>query len=433
MPETRIPLLVMGDGPRLPSGLARIARDLTARLVAEEEALGIRVAQLGIDYPGGWAWQGWPLYGYQEHYWGYGRKELSEATQDLVAECGQRPIVLAITDPARLYDSLRPPIKDEPTPHMEMWGYLPIDAHDIGGGLAGPAAVAIRHLTRILAYTAYGAGVLKRTLDREPLSQAKVPGALGRRGQRVAGAAIQHLPHGLEPIFRPDVPLDHADTLFQQWIGDQPQDAVIIGCVATNQLRKDLGLLFAAVAELKQQGRKVALWLHTDKLTHTAWDVGALATTFAFRRTEVLASTNTPEPLTDEQLAARYCRSTVTLAPGLGEGFGYPIAESLACGCPVVHGDYAGGVELISEPGLLVVPAAYRLESCYCLQRPVFKPADVAERLGWVIDRQDRAWRMALSGSVAYLHWKELWPRWRQWIDAGLRTRRNIDGATTNG
>lgn len=426
MTDTRIPFLVMGDGPRLPSGLARIARDLTARLVAEEESLGIRVAQMGIDYPTGWHWGSWPFYGYQEHYWGYGRKELSEATRDLAAECGQRPIVLAITDPSRLYDSLRPPTKDEPTPHMDLWGYLPIDAHNVSGAIGGPAAQAVWWMDRILAYGRYGADVLQRTLQQvegqHPLGRLRTP---NRR------PPLTYLPHGLEPVFRPGVPINHADQLFQRWHGDLTPGTTVVGCVATNQPRKDLGLLFAAVADLKQQGRTVAIWLHTDTLTK-AWDVGQLATDFAFRREEVLATVSTQE-LTDEELAARYCASDVTLAPGLGEGFGYPIVESLACGTPCVHGDYAGGPELISEPGLLVRPVAYRLESCYCLQRPVFKPSDVAERLAWAIDRQDRAWRMALSGSVAHLHWKELYPRWRSWIEQGLRVRRNIDGATTHG
>lgn len=421
--DTRIPFLVLGDGPRLPSGLARIARDLTARLVAEEEQLGIRVAQIGIDYPGGWHWGGWPFYGFQEHYWGYGRKELSEATRDLQLETGQRPIVLAITDPARLYDSLRPAVKDEPTPVMDLWGYLPIDAHNVSGAIGGPAAQAVWWLDRVLAYGAYGAGVLKKTLAQQ---QAQTPG-LGRMREQRLGTPkpVSYLPHGLEPVFRPNVPLGHADPLFQQWRRDLPPDYVVIGAVATNQPRKDLGLLFAAVAELKAQGRKAALWLHTDTLTKT-WDVGQLATDFAYQRYEVLATVSAEE-LTDEQLAARYCASHATVAPGLGEGFCYPVCESLACNTPVVHGDYAGAPELISERGLLVEPVAYRLDSCYCLQRPVFNPKHVAATLRWAID-QPAAWRGALSGSVAHLHWGSLWPRWKQWIEQGLRARR---GQTT--
>ena len=54
-----IPFLVYGDGPRLPSGLARIARDLLLRLTPEAEELGIVVHQLGVDPPDGWHFQAW--------------------------------------------------------------------------------------------------------------------------------------------------------------------------------------------------------------------------------------------------------------------------------------------------------------------------------------------------------------------------------------
>src|SRR4029077_11733014 len=134
-----------------------------------------------------------------------------------------------------------------------------------------------------------------------------------------------------------------------------------------------LGLLFASVAELKRRGHSVGLWLHTDVLSK-AWDVGQLAEDFCFRRGEIFVSATADHGVVaDAHLAARYAASTVTLAPGLGEGFGYPIVESLACGTPVVHGNYGGGVDLMPCEAWLVEPAAWRLESCYALMRPVFK------------------------------------------------------------
>lgn len=413
MPATRIPFVVFGDGPRIPTGLARIARDLTARLVAEQDDLGIRVAQVGIDPPGGWQWQSWDFYGFQETRRGYGRRELREVCDELQRETGERPMVLAITDPARLYDLTRPSAVgqdvdhlDHPDPdagpEMDLWGYLPVDAHNVHDAIGGPAAEALTAMDRVLAYGRYGAKILRNTL----------------------GTPVSHLPHGIEPTFHPgygDMDLDHP---FREWRGQLPPGSILVGCVATNQPRKDLGLLFASVADLKRRGHAVGLWLHTDLLTK-AWDVGQLAHDFGFQPAEVVVSTTAERAaLPDAQLAARYALSTVTLAPGLGEGFGYPIVESLACGTPVVHGNYGGGVDLMPNQAWLIEPVAFRLESCYALQRPVFNPTDVADVLERIARMPDtRVTQAYCAGSVAHLRWKNIWPRWRSWIQKGLEAR----------
>lgn len=62
--------------------------------------------------------------------------------------------------------------------------------------------------------------------------------------------------------------------------------------------------------------------------------------------------------LTDSQLAAVYELSRFTLFPSLSEGFGLPVAESLALGTPVITSDF-GSVREIADAGggaLLVDP-----------------------------------------------------------------------------
>jgi glycosyltransferase involved in cell wall biosynthesis len=62
--------------------------------------------------------------------------------------------------------------------------------------------------------------------------------------------------------------------------------------------------------------------------------------------------------LTDSQLAAAYELSRFTLFPSLSEGFGLPVAESLALGTPVITSDF-GSVREIADAGggaLLVDP-----------------------------------------------------------------------------
>lgn len=406
-----IPFVIFGDGPRLTSGLARIARDLAARLFIEQEALGIRLVQVGVDFPSGWHWQGgWDFYGYQPNEKDQGRGAMELALRAL-QEPGSntpKPIVLAITDPSRCYDLTRPAASWElpdgaaSDVYLEasIWGYLPIDSNGIHGSISGPAADAVRSMDRVLAYGQYGAQVLR------PLRTD----------------SVSYLPHGLEPGAFIPRSIEDDPGAFRLWAVSQAPETLRVGCVATNQPRKDLGLLFAAVAKMRQQ-QPTVLWLHTNKLTH-AWDVGQLAYDFGFPRDAVFVST---EELTDAQLAARYSWSDVTFAPGLGEGFGYPIVESLACGTPVVHGQFAGGAELIPVADWLVAPVAWRLESCYVLQRPVFNPDHVANALLTAAQAKRQQGQIMVgycTGSVQHLSWKHLWPRWRSWIHQGLETHR---------
>lgn len=429
----RIPFIVYGDGPRLPTGLARIARDLMTRLYLESDSLGIRLAQLGVDYPGGWHWQGWDFFGFQPAYQNQGRREARVVIEELTRETGERPIVLMIMDPARCFDLIRDESMIDPNdPDSEVlqnvpsrlpadfWGYFPLDAHNSRGSIGGPAAQAVYGCQRIIAYGAFGAQVLKATIQE---GQAQY-----LMDDRLKGP-VPWLPHGIEThVFAPGVPLSEASSGFQAWAQTIAPGTLKIGCVATNQPRKDLGLLCATVAHIEAQGIPTALWIHTDKLTN-AWDIGELVRSCGLKRGQVAASIAEES---DRQLAARYCWSDVTIAPGLGEGFGYPIVESLACGTPVVHGNYAGGRDLVPDPQWLIDIAAWRLESVYAVMRPVFDPKRVAAAVLAIRDRQLQD-PTVLSGycrgSIAYLDWRRLWPRWRSWIAKGLHERRR---ATTH-
>lgn len=58
----------------------------------------------------------------------------------------------------------------------------------------------------------------------------------------------------------------------------------------------------------------------------------------------------------DELLPALYWQAEVFVLPSLYEGFGMPILESMACGCPVVTSDVSSMPEVAGEAGVLVNP-----------------------------------------------------------------------------
>jgi glycosyltransferase involved in cell wall biosynthesis len=53
-------------------------------------------------------------------------------------------------------------------------------------------------------------------------------------------------------------------------------------------------------------------------------------------------------------LPAFYSGATCFVYPSLFEGFGLPVLEAMACGCPVVSSDRAALPELVQDAGLLV-------------------------------------------------------------------------------
>jgi O-antigen biosynthesis alpha-1,2-mannosyltransferase len=60
----------------------------------------------------------------------------------------------------------------------------------------------------------------------------------------------------------------------------------------------------------------------------------------------------------DEDLAALYSAAECLVLPSWYEGFGIPIVEAMACGCPVITSDRGGGPEVAGGAAFLVDPAS---------------------------------------------------------------------------
>jgi glycosyltransferase involved in cell wall biosynthesis len=58
----------------------------------------------------------------------------------------------------------------------------------------------------------------------------------------------------------------------------------------------------------------------------------------------------------DELLRSAYAGATLFLFPSLAEGFGWPIAEAMASGCPVVTTNETPMTEVAGEAGFLIRP-----------------------------------------------------------------------------
>jgi glycosyltransferase involved in cell wall biosynthesis len=84
-----------------------------------------------------------------------------------------------------------------------------------------------------------------------------------------------------------------------------------------------------------------------------------------------------------ERLVRIFQAARLFVYPSLYEGFGFPAAEALACGVPVIASDTSSLPEVVGDAGLLVDPG---------------DSGAIAGRLRQLLDRPDRAAGLAARG-----------------------------------
>ena len=391
MPQ--IPILFLSDGVDQSSGLARITRDLCTMLVSNPR---FRVASLGY-HSCGTIKLPWAMYAMANNE--FGELSLPYAWQDFSR--GEPGIIMTVWDISRLLWLARPEyLQDEDLKQRiiqlrrtaKVWGYFPVDSTGPGDRLTTMAKETLLGLDRILVTSPWADGVMRRTLGDQVCAQ---------RG-------LTWMPHSInDQVFNEEHAV--ADVILST---DDPP-VTMIGIVATNQIRKDWGLVAETCAILKQHIPNAYFWWHVDvDVRH--WSIPALLEDFGLQSiTEV-----THAPIEDKELAARYRRCDVTLHPG-SEGFGFPIFESLFCGVPATHGDYASGASLMHTCALsqyLVKPVAWRYETEFNCVRPVFNPMDWANKVIEVLAMDNSG----LAGKVEHLAVKNLYYPWKRWFEDGI-------------
>jgi glycosyltransferase involved in cell wall biosynthesis len=96
--------------------------------------------------------------------------------------------------------------------------------------------------------------------------------------------------------------------------------------------------------------------------------------------------------LSDELLWAAYRTAHVVLFPSLNEGFGLPVAESLASGTPVITSDYGSMAEIAEHGGALLVDPRDDHDLASALRRILTEPALHAELAAQAAARPRRSW-----------------------------------------
>ena len=390
-----VPLLIFSDAVSAPTGLARITRDLASRIHANLSDV-FRVATIGYGGAGSskfpWTQYNWVM----NNEWVI--KDLPEVWEDFAG--AQRGIFLSIYDPHRMLWFARPETCTdqrirkflEKAPFAR-WGYFPIDATGPNNKLSFMLRECLLGYDRILCYSEWARLIVQNTLGLEKRD-------------------LDQIPHGIDSeVFKPH-PRTRQRQMFGQMAVGKPvsisDDELLVGIVATNQARKDWGLGLSTCAALAKL-RKARIWMHTDVLDRH-WSIPYLLADLGLSNGNLVSLGH----LSDEVMARLYSACDVTLGIGLGEGFGYPIFESLACGTPCIHGNYGGAPEHM--PAALLVPTwAARYEGVYNCLRPVYSPTEWLTAIDLAHKYKER------TTLPAHLDWNNLWPKWEAWFRKGIQ------------
>lgn len=397
------PLLVFSDHPGAHSGLARITRDLATQIDVYLDD-DFRVATLGYGSPGSNRLR------FPQYHWTQRDDFLPLELPQIWREFAQDEpgVVLTIGDIQRFL-----PLADgkfsqnrefsewftamRENGRIRLWGYFPIDAHGIGGKLGPQLAHTLTHYDRVLVPSEWAKEIIRKTLPS--LKIDAIPHGIDTDTFRPIGDAREQFPTTVKPFLRWPQPGMNLPSM---------KNALSVGIVATNQRRKSLPTGIEAVAEIKKS-RPVFLWLHTDVLKRE-WSVLELLSDFGLLTSSVVTTGN----ISDPSMAICYSALDVFFGVGKGEGYGYPLAEALACGTPVITSDYGAQVDYV--PTIMQVESPrLELEGPLNLYRPVY---DAKEWARAAIEWEGQ--RYGYGALPKEFEWVNVWPRFEKWFRAGI-------------
>lgn len=134
-----------------------------------------------------------------------------------------------------------------------------------------------------------------------------------------------------------------------------PEDLFVFGMVARNQPRKRFDLLMMAFAQFAKDKPKAKLYLHTG-FHDIGFDIPNLAKQLDLDNKLIVTPDLTPnQGVTEEEMNYIYNSFDVNVLISLGDGFGLPVAESMAVGCPQIVSGHSCLRELVEGHGGLVV------------------------------------------------------------------------------
>ena len=167
-------------------------------------------------------------------------------------------------------------------------------------------------------------------------------------------------------------------------------DRFVVGFVGRNQPRKQLPVLIKAFAKFHPRHPDAFLYLHTD-VNDMGWDVPGLLDRYGLGDASgITADYSVENGLSDERMNEVYNMLDVFVLPSMGEGFGLPLLEAMACGVPVATTDYSSNRDLISGRGELIGIETFLTGTRLNFELPLPDADDLAQKLALLHGDTDR-------------------------------------------
>ena len=226
---------------------------------------------------------------------------------------------------------------------------------------------------------------LEKTAVVSCVSRATLEDAQRLVARRDGKPRLEMIPMGLNYPYRVLLPGEARARLAEH--GALASGAPFVLHVGSNLLRKNRAGVLRIFARCQKQWNGLLVFAG-EPLSDTLRSLG--------RELGVLDRLIEVPDATTEVLEALYNRATALLFPSRFEGFGWPIIEAQACGCPVICGDGAPLPEVAGDAGLI-----HPVEDEEAFAAEVIRLADPEERALWGAKSLSNAQRYSTERMIA--------------------------------
>ena len=240
---------------------------------------------------------------------------------------------------------------------------------------------------------------------KAPLLECRHTWAMSRfaeRQMRAVGLTPDYVPHGVDT--RVYTPMDRAQA---RAVWQVPEGKFLAVMVAANRgypPRKSFDRVLKAWGQFVQSHPDALLYLHTEPDTTDGIDLVECAQFYGIPDDNV----RFPDlyrlrrgDYGSGRMNALYNAADVLLAPSMGEGFGIPVVEAQAAGCPVVVSDFSAQSELVGPGYLIPVDDDDHFYSLQASEYALIRPSEIRKGIEWAYEQRGDSALRAASRSFA--------------------------------